>query len=32
MDLIKDAIKNRKLATKRLHDDNGKMYQYHQFA
>ena len=32
MDLIRDAMKNRKLATKRLHDDYRKMYKYHQFA
>ena len=34
IDLIKDAMKNRKLATERLHDDyrNRKMYKYHQFA
>ena len=31
MDLIRDAMKNRKLATERLHDDYRKMYQ-HQFA
>ncbi len=32
VDLIKDEMKNRKLATKRLHDDYKKMYKYHQFA
>ena len=32
MDLIRDAMKNRKLATERLHDDYRKMYKYHQFA
>ena len=32
IDLIKDAMKNRKLATERLHDDYRKMYKYHQFA
>ena len=34
MDLIRDAMKNRKLAKERLHDDyrNRKMYKYHQFA
>jgi len=32
MNLIRDAMKNRKLATERLHDRNRKMYKYHQFA
>ena len=34
IDLIRDAMKNRKLAKERLHDDyrNRKMYKYHQFA
>ena len=32
MDLIRDAMKNRKLATERLHEDNRKMYKNHQFA
>ena len=32
MDLIKDALKKRKLATERLHDDYRKMYKTHQFA
>ena len=32
IDLIKDAMKNRKLATERLHDDYREMYKYHQFA
>ena len=32
MDLIRDAIKKRKLATERLHDDYRKMYKNHQFA
>ena len=34
MELIRDAMKNRKLAKERLHDDyrNRKMYKYHQFA
>ena len=31
MDLIRDAMNNRKLATERLHDDYRKMYK-HQFA
>ena len=32
MDLIREAMKNRKLATERLHDDYRKMYKTHQFA
>ena len=32
MDLIRDAMKKRKLATERLHDDYRKMYKNHQFA
>ncbi len=34
IDLIRDTMKNRKLAKERLHDDynNRKMYKYHQFA
>ena len=32
MDWIKDAMKNRRLATERLHDDYRKMYKYNQFA
>ena len=32
MDLIRDAIKKRKLATERLHEDYRKMYKIHQFA
>ena len=32
IDLIRDAMKNRKLATEKLHDDYRKMYQDHQFA
>ena len=34
IDLIRDAMKNRKLAKERLNDDyrNKKMYKYHQFA
>ena len=31
MDLIRDAMKNSKLATERLHADYRKMYK-HQFA
>ena len=32
MDLIKVAMKNRRLATKRLNDDYRKIYKKHQFA
>ena len=34
IDLIRDAMKNRKLAKEKLHDDYRyrKMYKYHQFA
>ena len=32
MDLIKDAMKRRKLATERLHEDYRKMYKNNQFA
>ena len=34
IDLIRDAMKNRKLAKEKLHDDyrNRKMYKDHQFA
>ncbi len=32
MDFIRQAIKNRKLATERLHEDYRKMYKTHQFA
>ena len=34
IDLIRDAMKNRKLAKERLNDDykNRKMYKYYQFA
>ncbi len=32
MDLIRDAIKNRRLATERFHDDYRKIYKNHQFA
>ena len=31
MDLIRDAIKRRKLATERLHKDYRKMYKNHKF-
>ena len=32
MDLIRDAMMRRKLATKRLHEDYRKMYKNHQFT
>ena len=32
MDLIRDAMNRRKLATERLHNDYRKMYKTHQFA
>ena len=32
MDLIRDAINRRKLATERLHEDYRKMYKNHKFA
>ena len=32
MDLIRDAMKRRKLATARLHNDYRKMYKTHKFA
>ena len=32
IDLIRDSMKNRKLATERLHDDYWEMYKNHQFA
>ena len=32
MELIRDAMKRRKLATERLHKDYRKMYKNHQFA
>ena len=32
MNLIRDAMKKRKLATERLHEDYRKMYKYHRFA
>ena len=32
MDFIREAIKNRKLATERLHEDFRKMYKTYQFA
>jgi len=32
MDLIREAIKRRKLATERFHNDYRKMYKTHKFA
>ena len=32
MELIRDAMNRRKLATERLHEDYRKMYKNHQFA
>ena len=32
IDLIRDAMKKRKLATERFHEDYRKMYKNHQFA
>ena len=32
MDLIRDAMKRRKLLTERLHEDYRKMYKNHQFG
>ena len=32
MDLIRDAMNRRKLATERLHEDYRKMHKNHQFA
>ena len=32
IDLIRDVMNKRKLATERLHDDYRKMYKDHQFA
>ncbi len=32
LNLIRDAIKNKILATERLHEDYRKMYKNHQFA
>ena len=32
IDLIRDAMKNRRLATERLHDDYRRIYKNHQFA
>ena len=32
MDLIREVMNERRLATKRLHEDYRKMYKNHQFA
>ena len=32
IDLIRDSMMRRKLATKRLHNDYRKMYKTHQFT
>ena len=32
MAFIREAMKNRKLATERLHEDYRKIYKTHQFA
>ena len=32
MDLIRKKMKNRRLATEKLHEDYRKMYKNHQFA
>ena len=32
MDLIRDAMNRRKLATERLHEDYRKIHKNHQFA
>ena len=32
MDFIREAMKNRKLVTERLHENYRKMYKTHQFA
>ena len=32
MDLIRDPMNRRKLATERLNEDDKKMYKNHQFA
>ena len=32
IDLIRDAMNRRKLATERLHEDYRKMFKNHQFA
>ena len=32
MDLIREAMNKRRLATEKLHEEYGKMYKNHQFA
>ena len=32
IELIRDAMKNRRLANERLHDDHRKIYENYQFA
>ena len=32
IDLIREAMKNRRLATERLHNDYRKIYKNHQFT
>ncbi len=32
IDFIKDAMKNKRLATEKLHDNYRKIYKNHQFA
>ena len=32
IDLIREAMKNRRLVTERLHEDYRKMYKNHKFA
>ena len=32
MDLFREAMKNRRLAAERLHEDYRKMYKNHQFV
>ena len=32
IDFIREAMKNRKLATERLHEDDRKLYKTEQFA
>ena len=32
MDMIRESMKNRRLATERLHEDYRKMYKNNQFA
>ena len=32
MDLIREAMNKRRLATEKLHEEYRKIYKYHQFA